>query len=324
MLTACCLCHFDSGKAKGGIVRTHFGRIAIGVLILFATAYSALAQGGRGGGQRGTPSEGTSANTPFDPHDFSGFWARYGQRFGGPQGVACTDCGDAGFGTNVPPFTPEGKRLFDQNKPTYGRKEGQPEASGQPGRNKAVLSALSNDATSQCEPSGLSRIILSTYFSPLEWFSARDRMVQHFEWTNEYREIFTDGRELPKAPDISRWYGYSVGHWEGDTFVVNSYGHDGSTWLDHFGFPHSDELRLEERYRRIAPDKIELIMTAIDPKIYTKPFVGDRKVFRRLLPSEAVVDGWSGLLDDRCVPSEESQFNKTVRDPAAGIIHNDK
>ncbi len=260
----------------------------------------------------------------FDPHDFSGLWGRFGgqARTTGIQGGGgCRECGDAGFGANAPPFTSEGQKLFDSHKPAYGRPVESSVVPGEvPGRHKAVLSALSNDPTMQCEPSGVTRIILSTYFSPMEWVVASDRVLQHFEWTNEWREIFTDGRQLPEDPE-PRWYGYSVGHWDADTFVVNSSGYDERTWLDHFGFPHSDQLRLEERYRKIAADKIELVMTVNDPKIYTKPFVSDKKVFRKLSREESVIDGWQQLQDDRCVPSEEFGFNNTVRDPSAGIIH---
>jgi hypothetical protein len=78
-------------------------------------------------------------------------------------------------------------------------------------------------------------------------------------------------------------------------------------------------MRLEERYRKIAPDKIELVMTIDDPKVYTAPFVSDRKIFRKLSQEEATIDGWQHLVDDRCVPAEEFDFNKTVRDPAGGI-----
>jgi len=266
-----------------------------------------------------------AAQTKFDPRDFSGVWGRFGSRAGETGilfGGGCQECGDPGFGVNVPPFTPEGKAKFDANKPAYGRAAGSPVAPNEPfGRHRSVMSAQSNDPTMQCEPSGSPRIVLSTYFSPMEWVWSKDRVLQHFEWTNEWREIWIDGRQLPKEPDVNRWYGYSVGHWDGDTFVVNSFGYDDRTWIDHFGFPHSDQMRLEERYKKIATDKIELVMTIDDPKIYTKPYISDRKVFRKLSKDEAVVDGWQQLTDDRCVPAEEFDFNKTVRDPAAGITH---
>src|SRR2546430_14401254 len=62
--------------------------------------------------------------------------------------------------------------------------------------------------------------------------------------------------------------GWSVGRWEGDTFVVQSNGFDERTWLDHFGYPHSEEMTLEERYHRLDRDNMQLVITLTDPKIY--------------------------------------------------------
>src|ERR1051326_2938042 len=98
---------------------------------------------------------------------------------------------------------------------------------------------------------------------PFELIQTQDRVLQHMQFHDVWRTIWTDGRELPKNPDPA-WWGYSVGKWEGDTFVVESIGYDDRTWLDHFGSPHSDEMRLEERYRRIDPDHLELTMTLTD------------------------------------------------------------
>ena len=107
--------------------------------------------------------------------------------------------------------------------------------------------------------------------------------------------------------------GYSVGKWEGNTFVVNSTGFEQRTWLDHFGYPHSDEMRLEERYRRIDRDSLELTMTLTDPKMYTKPWVSEKKVFKLAPPNTEIQELF-------CVPSEEEEFNRRVRDPAGGVI----
>ena len=95
----------------------------------------------------------------------------------------------------------------------------------------------------------------------MQFIQAPNKMVQLFQYQRAWREIWTDGRELPKdaggddpgAPD-PRYFGYSVGHWDGDyTFVVNSTGMDERTWIDHVGHPHSDQLRVEERYTRKEP-----------------------------------------------------------------------
>ena len=259
----------------------------------------------------------------FDPRDFSGFWNRagYQERREGIQIVGgCATCGDNGISTDVPPMTPEGKKRYEANKPAYGRPLGSAPRPGEPdGRRRAVLSAVSNDPTMQCEPLGVTRMLLDTYFSTMEFIFAKDRLIQHSEWTDQWREIFMDGRQLPKDPDLLRWYGYSVARWDGDTLVVNSTGFDDRSWLDYFGYPHSDQMKLEERYRKIAPDKIEFQMTIDDPVIYTKPWVSEKKVLRKVPADRSVISGWAGLLEDKCVPTEEADFNKKVRDPAAGI-----
>ena len=86
-----------------------------------------------------------------------------------------------------------------------------------------------------------------------------------------YRQIFTDGRALESDPNPS-WMGYSVGHWEGDTLVVDSFGYNDRTWLDHGGHPHTQALRLTERYRRPDFGHLEIEMTLRDPSIYARPW----------------------------------------------------
>jgi hypothetical protein len=266
------------------------------------------------------------SKAPFDPHDLSGAWGRFGSRVdrGNNQGSPFREGGDAGFNNDVPPMTAEGETLLEGNKTGYGRPLGSELAKTRTdehyGRRRAVPPALGNDPTGECTPAGLTRNILSTYFSPFEFVHAKDRIIHHFEWTNEWREIFTDGRKLPEDPDVLRWNGYSVGRWDGDTFVVDSYGFEPTTWVDHFGYPHSEQMRLEERYKRTAADRLELVMTINDPKIYTKPWVSQKKVFRLLTKEEVAFDGWGSLIDDRCVPAEEKDFNDKVRDPAGGIV----
>ena len=71
-----------------------------------------------------------------------------------------------------------------------------------------------------------------------------------FEEFHKYRQIHTDGRQLPVDPDPA-WYGYSVGRWEGETFVVETAGFKEGSWLDNSGHPHTEALRTTERFRRI-------------------------------------------------------------------------
>jgi hypothetical protein len=86
-----------------------------------------------------------------------------------------------------------------------------------------------------------------------------------------YRQIYLDGRALETAPNPS-WMGYSVGHWDGDTLVVESFGFNDRTWLDHDGHPHTEALRMTERYRRRDFGNLELDVTLSDPAAYAKPW----------------------------------------------------
>jgi hypothetical protein len=86
-----------------------------------------------------------------------------------------------------------------------------------------------------------------------------------------YRQIFLDGRPLESSPSPT-WMGYSVGHWDGDTLVVESFGFNDRTWLDHDGHPHTEALRMTERYRRRNFGNLELDVTLSDPAAYTRPW----------------------------------------------------
>jgi len=84
----------------------------------------------------------------------------------------------------------------------------------------------------------------------------------------EYRQIFLDGRELPKDPNPA-WMGYSVGHWQGDSLVVESTGYNDRTWLER-GYPHTEHLRLTERWHRGDFGHLIVELTHSDPEIYAK------------------------------------------------------
>lgn len=86
-----------------------------------------------------------------------------------------------------------------------------------------------------------------------------------------YRQIYMDGRSLESSPNPS-WMGYSVGRWEGDTLVVESNGFNDRTWLDHDGHPHTEGLRVTERYRRPNFGGLEVEVTVSDPGAYARPW----------------------------------------------------
>ena len=108
-----------------------------------------------------------------------------------------------------------------------------------------------------------------------------------FEAYNHYRQILTDGRPLPVDPQPA-WLGYSVGHWEGDTFVVETNGLSSVTWLDDGGHPHSDGMRLTERFRRLDVGHLEIEMTIDDPEAYTRPWTVT--VTKNLMPDTDLIE----------------------------------
>jgi hypothetical protein len=93
-----------------------------------------------------------------------------------------------------------------------------------------------------------------------------------YEVGNTHRQIYTDGRSLPTEVSLPAYYGYSSGHWERETFVVETAGFNDKTVLDVIGHPHSEALRLTERFRRRDFGHLDVEMTFDDPQTYTKPF----------------------------------------------------
>lgn len=282
--------------------------IAAATIAMCASLVAAQEPGGRGGraggqGRGGRGNAGPPAaqgipcvndwKTPdgckvragaYNAHDFTGVWTRF------------RGAGNMAQGGEL---TPLGKQLFDANKPSFGP--------------RAVPPALGNDPLGNCDPLGLTRnLFLEIGGRSFEFVHLPDRIIQFFEWAHYYRTIWMDGRHLPKDPE-PRWHGYSVGHWDGDTLVVETIGLDDRTWLDHLGNPHSLDLRVEERYKRPTLEVLELQMTFTDPQIFVKPFVTDVK--QHVLNREKSIDE---KLETFCVPSEEQAFNKNIRDPAAG------
>ena len=171
---------------------------------------------------------------------------------------------------------------------------------------KAGTGDNDNDPVLHCDPIGFPRIMGP---GPFEIVQIPGKMLMLFEDQLTRRQIWTDGRPLPKDPDPT-WYGYSVGKWEGDTLVVDTTGINDRSWLDGGGHPHSDLIHVTERFRRPNHDTLELTLTIDDPKAYTKPWVGTEPKIYKLRPKLE-------LLESPCVPEDEESFLKAVREPAS-------
>jgi hypothetical protein len=129
-----------------------------------------------------------------------------------------------------------------------------------------------DDPYGYCLPPGTPRINFGG--APFRIVQTSQVTVFLYETTANmtFRQVYTDGRTLPAAAEPT-WLGYSVGRWEADTFVVETTGFRDGGWLDtRKGRPHSDALRVIERFRRVDYGHLELKITIIDPKAYVKPW----------------------------------------------------
>lgn len=132
--------------------------------------------------------------------------------------------------------------------------------------------AMSSNAADVCT-AGQFGIPLAGLLAELIRIVQAPRMsVIFYEIDNLHRQIYTDGRALPKEFELPAYLGYSVGHWERDVFVVETAGFNGKTRLDLMGHPQSEAMRITERFRRRDFGHLDVEMTFDDPRMYTRPF----------------------------------------------------
>jgi len=137
----------------------------------------------------------------------------------------------------------------------------------------------------RCLPSGIPE--KSNIPDGLKVVQTPDVLIFLYESRTIYRQVFTDGRPLPKDAQPT-WMGYSIGHWEGDTFVVETIGQNGKTWLDMRGLPGTEALRVIERYTRPTIGTINIDVTIDDPMAYTKPW--SVKLSWKLVPDTDLIE----------------------------------
>ena len=138
---------------------------------------------------------------------------------------------------------------------------------------------LTRDPDANCTLPGVPRI---DFEKPFKILQSPDETVILYQDYTTFRQIFTDGRSLPKDPDPS-WLGYSIGKWDGDTLVVDSAGFNAESWLDSSGITHSEALHVTERFHRRDAKRLDIQVTIDDPKTFSHPFTVDEHA--RLAPS---------------------------------------
>ena len=287
------------------VIRKH---LLVGIIVLVGSPMLSLAgraqtappapfgqAGATGKSADGTTSEEKAAPAPL--RDLTGIWQsngidQYGYR-GGTQAFGAWSMPSDGKPEHQPPYTPAGLQAYHANKPSFGV--------------DAVPVSSVNDPLFGCEPRGMPRQDLYE-LGAVQIVQTPQQMIVLYTRGGIWRVIPSDGRELPKNPDSS-WYGTSVGKWEDDTtFVAETVGMDERTWIDNAGRPHSDQLRVIERFHRVNHDKMELTVIIDDPKYYTKPWVAmDRLPFDLRPPG-------TPMGQQHCSPSEIANYNKMVSD----------
>jgi hypothetical protein len=126
-----------------------------------------------------------------------------------------------------------------------------------------------DEPDAHCLPQGVPKINMAPV--PFRIVQTDKLVVIVYEAFNLWRQIHLDGRDW--ADDLNpSWMGWSKGHWEGDTLVVETRGLNGKQWLDHGGFPASDKLTVVEKFRRPAFGRLEIEVTITDPTYYTRPW----------------------------------------------------
>jgi hypothetical protein len=218
----------------------------------------------------------TKDQTAAPNRDLSGVWKMPPEAYGHY---------DESFGTADLPMTPWAKAKFNVAKPSEGP--------------KSVTIKELNDPFYACYPPGVPRI----YFHPfaMEIAQTPKEVIQMFEYDHLVRHIYIDGRPHPDDPDPT-WMGNSIGHWESDTLVVDGIGFNDKSWIDRVGHPHSEQLHVIERWRRVSPITAQMDLTLEDPAAYTKPV---KKQYVFLYQPK-----WE-VLEHVCIDNEEFlEFNK--------------
>ena len=233
--------------------------------------------------------ESLPADSNFDPHDLSGIWT--------------LTKNDHSLGTPAPPLTPAG-------------------VAAMAGRIVDKAGVIGNAPWYTCNPMGFPRLLNDD--EPMEFIILKDRVLQLFQWEHRIRVLWTDGRELPSGQNLENlgpaWYGHSVGEWRGNTLVLNTVGLEERAWLDNQAHPKSFHARIEETWKRVDSNTLELQLTVYDPEYYTAPYVGSKKIYKRMPKDAATYFGWYGLFagitEGICAPMNEVDgYNKGFRDP---------
>jgi hypothetical protein len=153
-------------------------------------------------------------------------------------------------------------------------------------KDKRTAENAKDNPDAYCLPLG--NMQLHLHPQPRKIIQSKSELVILYEGNAGIRQIFTDGRPLPSGDPQPWWFGYSIGHWEGNTLVVQTTGFRDGGWLDVNGSPLTDAGKMTERFRRINYGTLELELTVDDAKAYTRPWTV--KFNQRLMPDDELIE----------------------------------
>ena len=163
---------------------------------------------------------------------------------------------------------------------------------------------LERDPEIKCYLPGVPRATYMPY--PLQIVQEEDSIMILYEYANAVRDIYLE--DVGPAP-VDSWMGQSVGHWDGDTLVVEVTGQNDQTWFDRAGNHHSAQMKVTERYTPLGPDHLHYEATIEDPETFTRPWKISMPLYRRMEEN-------ARLLDFRCVEFvEELMYGEWRRQP---------
>jgi len=180
------------------------------------------------------------------------------------------------------PYTPDARALKEENLADW----------------------VNRDPEVKCYLPGVPR---ATYLPmPFQIIQSENDVFIKYQFADAVRDIYMDN---PGPSQIDSWMGWSLGHWDGDTLVVDVTGQGDQTWLDRAGSHHSEQIHVVERYTMIGPNHIQYQATIDDPVVFTEPFAIEMPLYRRM-------EANARILDFKCVEFvEELMFGEWRRHP---------
>jgi hypothetical protein len=248
---------FSAGTAKHALRLGAFWGVAVAIALCAAVEFLPYANA----------AEGEPAAPPAPRAPFEFFTPPPNQDFGGIYWIKSYSAKIQPVGGGELPYKPEFAAKYAENQEKLAA--------------SWATDAIPDTARSLCTPDGVPRVLGNPY--PWEIVQVEGKIWMLYELNKIIRLIHLD-KPLPDDMYLLTfpyYSGHSAGRWEGDTLIIQTGGFKDYTYLDNAGAPHSDQLRVTERYRKISPTELEVVVDIHDPGVFTRDwqarFVYDKR-----------------------------------------------